>query len=446
MIVAGYAIETPRLLLNSACPGFENGLANSSGTVGRYLMAQAGNVVLGRFDELVRMYKAPPAHALTEEFYETDPKRGFARGFAIQTVGPLPIAFAKQMMAAKGAWGWGLRRVMMDYNHWAAFGLLGEILPQADNRVELAEEKDHFGIPVAKITFNLHDNDKKLIEFGKNKIMEVMRAAGAEEVVQEARYRASGRRGAHGQRSAHLGRRPVRTHARYRQPLRLRRQHHADARIGQSGAHHPGVGGTHRRLSDHARRRDLSSRSGSRHGGAAAPVGSQSTDTFGSGVPRPAAGDRVIAVARGALAPAPAQRIGDRMEPTKTFIRVTAPAVDQLQRRTADDVASLAHEYAAWPRSSAVAAGERALWPAAFAGIGGLLCVVGMGMLAASPAVPARERSLKRRLRLVGVGYLVVGGIGAAVGAVALGATVAHALPRTRHGLSDAVDAIRDRL
>ena len=64
VIVSGYAIETPRLLLNSACPGYENGLANSSGTVGRYLMAQAGNVILGRFDEPVRMYKAPPAHAL----------------------------------------------------------------------------------------------------------------------------------------------------------------------------------------------------------------------------------------------------------------------------------------------------------------------------------------------------------------------------------------------
>ena len=61
--VAGYSIETPRLLLNSACPGFENGLANSSGTVGRYLMAQAGNVVMGYFDELMRMYKAPPANA-----------------------------------------------------------------------------------------------------------------------------------------------------------------------------------------------------------------------------------------------------------------------------------------------------------------------------------------------------------------------------------------------
>src|SRR5579884_1381777 len=188
VIVSGYAIETPRLLLNSACPGFENGLANSSGTVGKYLMVQIGNVVLGRFADPIRMYKAPPAHALTEEFYETDPTHDFARGFAIQTVGPLPIAFAKQMMVAKGAWGWGLRRVMMDYNHWAAFGFLGELLPHPDNRVTLADERDRHGLRVAHVTFNLHDNDNKLIEFGKNKTMEVMWAAGAEEVVQESRF------------------------------------------------------------------------------------------------------------------------------------------------------------------------------------------------------------------------------------------------------------------
>ncbi len=162
VIVSGYAIETPRLLLNSACPGFEKGLANSSDTVGRYLMVQIGNVVLARFPDLVRMYKAPPAHALTEEFYETNPKSDFVRGYAIQTVGPLPIAFAKQMMVAKGAWGWGMRRVMMDYNHWSPLGVLGEILPWHDNRVEIAQEKDTFGIPVAKVTFSMKDNDKKI--------------------------------------------------------------------------------------------------------------------------------------------------------------------------------------------------------------------------------------------------------------------------------------------
>ncbi|WP_263357256.1 GMC family oxidoreductase [Acidicapsa ligni] len=195
VIVCGYALETPRLLFNSACPGHEFGLANSSGTLGKYLMAQAGNVILGRFDNLIRQYKAPPAHALTEEFYETDPKRDFARGFAVQTVGPLPIAFAKQMMTAKGLWGWGLRRAMMDYNHWSPLGLLGEILPWEDNRIEVADGRngrqeayDKFGLPVAQVTFSLRDNDKRLIEFGKNKVMDIMRAAGATEVVQEQRY------------------------------------------------------------------------------------------------------------------------------------------------------------------------------------------------------------------------------------------------------------------
>jgi len=188
VIVAGYSIETPRLLLNSACDEYPHGLANSSDTVGRYLMAQAGNVTLGRFDEPVRMYKTPPAHALTEEFYETDPKRDFARGFAIQTVAPLPMAFGKQMMAAAGAWGWGLRRVMMDYNHWATFGLLGEILPWPENRVTIATERDQFGIPVAHVTFGLRENDEKLIAFASQKTAEVMSAAGAEQVLQESRY------------------------------------------------------------------------------------------------------------------------------------------------------------------------------------------------------------------------------------------------------------------
>ena len=202
VIVSGYAIETPRLLLNSACDGHANGLANSSDTVGRYLMAQAGNVILGRFNEPVRMYKAPPAHALTEEFYETDPSRDFARGFAIQTVGPLPIAFAKQMMAARGCWGWGMRRIMMDYNHWSAFGLLGEILPWSDNRVTLAAETDQFGLRVAHVNFDLYDNDKKLIEFGKAKVEQVMRAAGATVIVQESRY-------AHLVGAARMGRDPA---------------------------------------------------------------------------------------------------------------------------------------------------------------------------------------------------------------------------------------------
>lgn len=91
-------------------------------------------------------------------------------------------------MVAKGAWGWGMRRVMMDYNHWAALGVLGEILPWEDNRIELADEKDQHGLRVAKVTFGLHDNDKKVEAAGVKKTTEIMYAAGAPEVVQEARY------------------------------------------------------------------------------------------------------------------------------------------------------------------------------------------------------------------------------------------------------------------
>lgn len=67
----------------------------------------------------------------------------------------------------------------MDYNHWAPLGLMGEILPYADNRVELARETDRFGLLVAKVTFSLHDNDQKLIEFGKAIVKEALVAAGA---------------------------------------------------------------------------------------------------------------------------------------------------------------------------------------------------------------------------------------------------------------------------
>jgi choline dehydrogenase-like flavoprotein len=78
---------------------------------------------------------------------------------------------------------------MMDYNHWAAVGLLGEILPHIDNRVEVDEQlRDTHGLPIPKVTFSLHENDRKIIKFGVQKITEIWYAAGAEEVVEEPRY------------------------------------------------------------------------------------------------------------------------------------------------------------------------------------------------------------------------------------------------------------------
>ena len=93
--VCGYSIETPRLLLNSTSARFPDGLANGHDQVGRYVMVQGAPQVAGRFPEPLRQYKAPPPEISSEQFYETDPARGFARGFSIQTVGPLPIALGR---------------------------------------------------------------------------------------------------------------------------------------------------------------------------------------------------------------------------------------------------------------------------------------------------------------------------------------------------------------
>ena len=85
----------------------------------------------------------------SEQFYETDEGRGFARGFSIQTVGPLPIGWAEHVLA-DGHWGQALREYMRDYNHWYVIGALNELLPLPENRVTLAEETDaqrHAGRP-----------------------------------------------------------------------------------------------------------------------------------------------------------------------------------------------------------------------------------------------------------------------------------------------------------
>ena len=73
--IAGYSIETPRLLLNSASRRFPDGLCNDFDQVGRYLMVQGAPQTAGRFDAEVRMYKSPPPEVSTEEFYETDPSQ-----------------------------------------------------------------------------------------------------------------------------------------------------------------------------------------------------------------------------------------------------------------------------------------------------------------------------------------------------------------------------------
>jgi choline dehydrogenase-like flavoprotein len=185
--VAGYSIETPRLLLNSACDRFPDGLCNDFDQVGRYLMVQGAPQTAGRFDAEIRMYKAPPPEVSTEDFYETDPAKPYRRGFSIQTVSPLPITWAEHV-AAQGHWGPRLRRYMSDYVHWATLGALCEFLPQPGNRVTLADETDRHGLPVARFSYSQCDNDRLLMDAAQRVMEDLLQAAGADEVITIKRY------------------------------------------------------------------------------------------------------------------------------------------------------------------------------------------------------------------------------------------------------------------
>jgi choline dehydrogenase-like flavoprotein len=185
--VAGYSIETPRLLLNSVSKRFPHGLCNNEDQVGRYVMVQGACQTAGRFPTEMRMYKAPPPEVSSEQYYETDAARGFARGFSIQTISPLPIGWAEHVLA-DGHWGGAMREYMRDYNHWVTAGVLNELLALPDNRVTLADARDRYGLPVARFDYSLCDNDKRNIAYSTSLLTRILQAAGAQDLLTIHRY------------------------------------------------------------------------------------------------------------------------------------------------------------------------------------------------------------------------------------------------------------------
>jgi choline dehydrogenase-like flavoprotein len=181
VVVAGYAIETPRLLLMSATPRFPDGLANRSGLVGKNLMVQSNQAVWGLMEEEIRWYKGPPSLALTEHWNYTDEGKDFFGGYCYMSQGPLPNAWAA-VQTGRGLWGEALHGEMEKYNHQAGLKIVGETLPQEMNRVTLADEKDQYGLPIARITHSLCDSDKRLIEHSLNFMSTALEAAGGKEI------------------------------------------------------------------------------------------------------------------------------------------------------------------------------------------------------------------------------------------------------------------------
>lgn len=182
VVVAGYAIETPRLLLNSASAVFPHGLANSSGLVGKYLTVQGNQAVWGIMDEEVRSYKGPPSLALTEHWNYEDRGKDFHGGYAYMSQGPLPVLWGGTQAISRGLWGEALIAEMQRYNHVAGLKSVSEYMPQERNRVTLADEKDRFGLPIARVTYSWCENDRRMNRHALAFMRMALEAAGAREI------------------------------------------------------------------------------------------------------------------------------------------------------------------------------------------------------------------------------------------------------------------------
>jgi choline dehydrogenase-like flavoprotein len=182
VVVAGYAIETPRLLLNSACPRFPDGVANSSGLVGKYFMTQSNHAVFATFAEKIRWYKGPPSLAITEHWNYTDSGKDFPGGYCFMSQGPLPIEWARNLSSGRSLWGIELRNEMTRYNHQAGLKIVGEVLPQEQNRVELTDETDEYGLRIPRIVFSYAEDDRKLYRHAIRTMSEALAAAGGSDL------------------------------------------------------------------------------------------------------------------------------------------------------------------------------------------------------------------------------------------------------------------------
>ena len=182
VVAAGYAIETPRLLLGSANDQFPNGLANGNGLVGTHLMVHSGANAWATMEEEIRWYKAPPSMALTEHWNYHDSGKDFPGGYCLMSQGPLPAEWSSILSGSRGLWGLELRNEMLKYNHMAGLEIVGEVLPRLDNRVELDEEVDELGLKIPRVTFSYCDEDRRLMRHATGFMSELLRAAGGRDL------------------------------------------------------------------------------------------------------------------------------------------------------------------------------------------------------------------------------------------------------------------------
>lgn len=189
VVLACNGIGTPRLLLNSKSGLFPDGLANRSDQVGRNLMFHPLTGVSGVFDQPMEGHKGPMACSiLSQEFYESDPDRGFVRGYGLhsgRSTTPLTYALGGYGIDSLIPWG-AAHRDIMDriYPNLASLTVVAEDLPEPHNRVALDPAlTDCDGIPAPKVTYRLGDNTRAMLAHGTERATELLLAAGAKQIL-----------------------------------------------------------------------------------------------------------------------------------------------------------------------------------------------------------------------------------------------------------------------
>ncbi len=193
VVVCANGSETPKLLLNSATNAFPQGLANSSGAVGRYLMFNKGGGVAARFEHQLNEYKGANVTRVMHDFYDSDPKRGFYGGGGFDARSGGPLTWGQDVPKGTPNWGSGFKEYLESYTYWMTVSGHGTSLAVETNRVDIDPDlKDDWGVPAMRVTYKDHPDDVKHAQWQVERGAEIMDAAGAKEIVPREIGAASG--------------------------------------------------------------------------------------------------------------------------------------------------------------------------------------------------------------------------------------------------------------
>ena len=184
VIVCANGAETPRLLLMSANAQFPNGLANSSGIVGKNLMLNSGAISLGTFEHPLNDYKGFAVSRILHDFYELDAQKvGFFGGGGLDARFDItPIGFALNAMPPGAPrWGSEFKKVLgQNFTRTMEVFAHATSLAKEDNSFSLDPDlKDAWGLPALRMTYKDHPDDLKLAKWLNDRSLELLDAAGA---------------------------------------------------------------------------------------------------------------------------------------------------------------------------------------------------------------------------------------------------------------------------